>query len=80
MSAQFSAFVCKHPGMVAGDVKLVQKTNFDGEHYWYASKEITHLLGSEVHGCVVEGFGRTQEIAIERLKKDEAELYESLWF
>ena len=80
MSEELKQFVCDRPGMVASDVKFTGKTNFDGEPYWVASKDVTQLLGSDVQGCVVRGFGRTKEIALDRMKKDEANLYESLWY
>lgn len=80
MNEEVKLFVCDRPGMVGGDVKFTEKTNFDGEPYWVATKDVTHLLGSKIDGCVVQGFGRTKEIALERLDKDEANLYESLWY
>ena len=53
-------------------------TNITGEPYWRVERSIGSLFGMPVEG-VCEGVVRTREEALERLKKSEHDLYESLW-
>lgn len=67
------------PGLVMStDITWEERTNVDGEPYWRVECPIGSLFGSSVEG-VCEGIGRTKEEALERLKQDQHNLYESLW-
>lgn len=78
MSEPINAFVCKSPGMVNGDITVVEITNAHGQHYFKATQPIGSLFGQEVHGCC-SGIGRTKEQALQRLAEDKKKLNESLW-
>lgn len=78
MSESINAFVCKSPGMVNGDITVVEITNAHGQHYFKATQPIGSLFGHEVHG-ELSGLGHTREQALENMAKDRQNLYNSLW-
>lgn len=49
-----------------------------GHPCWKATAQIGSIFGAEVEGQLV-GIGKTKEIAVERLQKEQKKLYESLW-
>jgi hypothetical protein len=69
-----SVFVDSEIGMTMGDTTVKQLQ--DGT--WKASCPIGTIFGSEVDGeC--SGIGPTKEAAIEALKQDRKNLFDSLW-
>lgn len=66
------------PGLIMESAKVLEIHNAHGQHYWKATKRIGSIFGAEVEG-ELEGIGTTKEQAVERLKQEQAKLYESLW-
>lgn len=79
MNQPITAFVCKSPGMVNGDITVVEINNAHGQHYFKATQPIGSLFGHEAQGELT-GLGRTKEQALEHLAQDREKLYESLWY
>lgn len=78
-AAEYSAFQCEHPGLVVDGVIFERHENVGGTFYWKAIQPVTHLFGSVVDAAPLEGIGKTQELALQRLEQARKELYESIW-
>jgi len=69
------AFVCSEIGMQMGDTTVSQLPS----GIWRATCPIGNIFGSPAEGeC--SGEGPTREDALESLKADRKQLYDSLWF
>lgn len=69
---------CHHIGLTMDGLHVEEIHNAHGQHYWKATAKIGTIFGFEVDGeC--QGIGRTREEALERLKKDQDNLAESIW-
>lgn len=73
-----TAFICQHPGLTTGNVKLEEVNNAHGQHYWKATEPIGTIFGEEVEG-ELSAMGSTKEIALANLAKEKQEMYDSLW-
>lgn len=79
MSNEIQTHECHSPGLTMDGPVVTEITNAHGQHYFKAVAQIGSIFGSEVEGeC--SAIGRTYEEALERLKKDQENLYESLWW
>lgn len=70
---------CGTIGLTMGEARAKEILNAHGQRYWKATAKIGALFGSAVEGGDLEGIGRTQEEAIERLHNATVEFHESLW-
>lgn len=76
--SKISYHIDKEVGITHSGPKCEEISDGLGGRCWKATAAIGTIFGAEVEGeCV--GIGRTKEQALERLKKDQANLYESIW-
>lgn len=70
---------CSTTGLTMGEARAKEILNAHGQRYWKATATIGSLFGHDVDGSDLEGIGRTEQEALERLHNATVEFHESLW-
>ena len=70
---------CATTGLQMDNVRTEFICNGMGQRYWKATAKIGALFGGDVEGGDLEGIGRTEQEALERLHDATVEFHESMW-